>query len=88
MLKLRWSKTKWINDVAYSTHSIFHIGIPVSCPGVPSEVLSPKETWKDDDAYYTQANKLAEQFNENFEKFADIANDEIIAAAPKIKLKV
>lgn len=77
-----------LNDVEYRNHSIFHVAIPVSCPGVPSEVLSPKETWKDDAAYYAQANKLAEQFNKNFEEFADIANDEIKAAAPKIKLNV
>lgn len=73
-----------LENVEYKKHSIFHVAIPKSCPGVPSEVLSPRETWNDDEGYYTQANKLAEQFNTNFEKFADIANEEIMAAAPKL----
>ena len=74
-----------LDDVEYRNHSMFHVAIPTSCPGVPSEVLSPKETWNDDEGYYAQANKLAEQFIKNFEKFSEFANDEIMAAVPKIK---
>ena len=74
-----------LDNVEYRNHSMFHVAIPTECPGVPSEVLSPRETWKDDEGYYAQANKLAEAFNKNFEKFAEFANDEILAAAPTIK---
>ncbi|MEM6523560.1 MAG: phosphoenolpyruvate carboxykinase (ATP) [Bacteroidota bacterium] len=72
-----------LNNVGYRKHSIFHIEIPATCPGVPSEVLSPRETWKNDDGYYKKANQLAEAFNKNFEKYADYANDEILAASPR-----
>ena len=72
-----------LHNVGYRKHSVFHVEIPATCPGVPSEVLSPRETWKDDDGYYKKANQLAEAFNKNFTKFADYANDEIMAAAPR-----
>ncbi|MEM7107132.1 MAG: phosphoenolpyruvate carboxykinase (ATP) [Bacteroidota bacterium] len=76
-----------LNNVGYRKHSIFHIEIPATCPGVPSEVLSPRETWNNDEGYYRKANQLAEAFNQNFEKYADYASDEILAASPRSKVK-
>ena len=55
----------------------------MTCPGVPSEILSPRETWKDDEGYYAKANELASAFNENFKKYEEFANEEIMAGAPK-----
>ncbi|MEL7003192.1 MAG: phosphoenolpyruvate carboxykinase (ATP) [Bacteroidota bacterium] len=71
-----------LDNVGYRKHSVFHIEIPATCPGVPSEVLSPRETWKNDRGYYQMANKLATAFNNNFEKYADYANDDMRAADP------
>ncbi len=76
-----------LDNVGYHKHSMFHVEIPHTCPGVPSSVLSPRETWQDDEGYYTMANVLAEKFNKNFEKYADYANDEIMAASPLLKEK-
>ncbi|MCH8317078.1 MAG: phosphoenolpyruvate carboxykinase (ATP) [Bacteroidetes bacterium] len=73
-----------LNNVEYIPHDIFGILKPQSCPGVPSQVLNPKNTWSDKDAYDTKANKLAEAFVKNFEKYADFANEEILAGAPKV----
>ena len=39
------------------------------CPGVPAEVMRPRDTWSDTAAYDAQAKKLAEMFRKNFEKF-------------------
>ena len=72
-----------LNNVGYRTHSIFGAEIPTTCPDVPSEVLSPRETWKDDAAFYKKANDLAGRFIENFKKFEDFANDEIMDGGPK-----
>ncbi len=72
-----------LNNVGYRTHSIFGTEIPMTCPDVPSEILSPRETWKNDKAFYAKANELAIAFNKNFEKFKDFANEEILSGSPK-----
>jgi phosphoenolpyruvate carboxykinase (ATP) len=53
----------------YHIHSVFGVAQPRSCPGVPTEVLSPRTTWNDDDAYYKMAFKLSNSFRHNFKKF-------------------
>ncbi len=74
-----------LDEVSYRPHSIFGTMIPESCPGVPTEVLSPRQTWNNDDAYYEKANELARAFIKNFEKYAEYANEEILNGAPKPK---
>ena len=75
-----------LNDVEYSTHEVFGLHMPKSCPEVPSEILNPKNTWNDKNAYNKKANILATAFNNNFKQFSDHANDEILNAAPKNNL--
>jgi phosphoenolpyruvate carboxykinase (ATP) len=72
-----------LDNVGYRTHSIFGAEIPTTCPGVPNEILSPRETWKNDQGFYQKANDLASRFVENFKKFEEYANDDIMAGAPK-----
>lgn len=76
-----------LNNVGYRTHSIFGAEIPMTCPGVPGEILSPRETWKDDIAFYKKANELADRFVDNFNKFEEFANTEIMDGAPKRNTK-
>lgn len=64
-------------------HPVFGVAVPKYCPGVPAEVLDPRETWADKEAYDRQAQKLAQLFVENFSKFNGVA-DIIRAAAPKV----
>lgn len=73
-----------LNEVEFYKHPVFGLEIPKSCDGVPSELLNPREAWADKAAYDVQANKLAEAFNKNFEKFAGNTAAEILAAAPKL----
>ena len=67
----------------YHIHSVFGVAQPRSCPGVPTEVLSPRTTWNDDQAYYTTAFKLSNAFRENFEQFEVYASEEIRRGGPQ-----
>ncbi|MDX6269874.1 MAG: phosphoenolpyruvate carboxykinase [Acidobacteriota bacterium] len=70
-------------EVETQPDPIFGVGVPVSCPEVPAEVLSPRNTWKDPEAYDHKAKELAERFNQNFTKYADGVSPEVRAVAPK-----
>ena len=71
-----------LNDVDFEKHPIFNLMMPKSCPNVPSEVLNPKDTWDDKEAYDEKAKELAKSFKENFSKYESYANDEILSGAP------
>ena len=73
-----------LEDVEYIVDERFGFEIPKSCPGVPSDVLIPKQTWDDSNAYDATADKLAAMFNENFERYAAGVSDEVNAAAPVV----
>nr|NQU94215.1 phosphoenolpyruvate carboxykinase [Bacteroidota bacterium] len=57
-----------LNDVDYEYDPMFHVYIPKSCPGVPPEILFPKNTWEDKDGYDKQADMLAKKFSNAFDK--------------------
>ncbi|WP_027419409.1 phosphoenolpyruvate carboxykinase (ATP) [Crocinitomix catalasitica] len=77
-----------LDKVAYTNHEIFGLAMPNECENVPTEILHPKNTWKNKEAYDEKANNLANKFNENFAQFSDDASAEILAAAPKAKATV
>jgi phosphoenolpyruvate carboxykinase (ATP) len=61
---------------------IFGVEVPTVVPGVPSEVLQPRGTWPDADAYDAQARRLARMFRENFERFEGAVDRAVMAAGP------
>lgn len=67
----------------FTLDPIFNVLIPDSCPGVPGEVLSPKNTWKDGKAYDQKAHALAKRFQDNFAKFSEGVDEKVVAAGPK-----
>lgn len=72
-----------LNNVEYIKHDRFGMAMPTSCPGVPADVLNPRNTWNDAAAYDEKAKYLAELFVKNFEKYANGVSREILDAAPK-----
>jgi phosphoenolpyruvate carboxykinase (ATP) len=77
-----------LDQTEYQTHEVFGVAMPKTCPGIPAEILDPKNTWKDKDAYDHQVVHLANAFMNNFEKFADYASEEILQGAPKTRVAV
>ena len=71
-----------LNNVACDAHPVFGVLMPTTVPNVPSEILVPRNTWADKEAYDKKANELAQLFIKNFAKYADQANEEIRSAAP------
>jgi len=65
----------------FTPDEVFGLPIPDAVPGVPGEVLNPRNTWSDGSAYDAQARKLAALFRENDAKF-EMA-DEVRAAGPR-----
>ena len=73
-----------LENADYQIHEIFGIAIPKSCPGVPSDLLNPADTWKDNKAYKTEAIRLANKFIQNFKLYADKVDPAILASGPVI----
>jgi len=69
-------------DVDYVNHPVFGVAIPQTCPDVPAEIVNPRDTWESKDEYDATAQKLAELFRENFQKYEEFANEEIQAGGP------
>jgi phosphoenolpyruvate carboxykinase (ATP) len=73
-----------LDQVPTQTDERFGLAVPTLVPGVPAEVMRPRDTWSDTAAYDAQAKKLAEMFVKNFEKFGSNISPAIAAAGPKV----
>ncbi len=73
-----------LDEVVYASLPVFNLEYPLSCPGVPEEILNPRHTWKDVELYDLTLDKLAGLFIKNFGKYEDYANQEIMAGSPQL----
>ena len=71
-----------LDEVPTWRDPVFGFEVPESCPGVPDELLRPRDTWSDPAAYDAQAAKLAAMFRENFADYVDEVPENINAAGP------
>jgi len=71
-----------VDKAEMMTDPIFGLQFPTSCPGVPAEVLNPRNTWADKEGYDEQARNLARRFKKNFEQFS-LPSDEVRNAGPR-----
>ena len=51
-------------------HPVFKLHMPKKCPGVPTDILNPRNLWDDKDAYDKQADMLAEKFTANYKLYS------------------
>ena len=69
--------------MTYTTHPVFGMKVPTSCPGVDAKILDPRNTWSDKAAYDAKAKHLGELFRENFKQFEDGVSDAVKNAGPQ-----
>jgi phosphoenolpyruvate carboxykinase (ATP) len=88
-VKLRYSRaildaihSGALADAPTTTDPVFGFEVVTECPNVPSEILVPRNTWSDKDAYDQTARKLARLFAENFKNYESGVSAEVKAAAP------
>ena len=75
-----------LEKVNFEIMPIFGLAMPTTCPGVPSEILNPRNTWMDQNDYDAKASSLAASFIKNFAQYAEFASEEILNAAPKVAI--
>ena len=74
-----------LHSVEMRKDDVFNLDVPTSCPGVPSELLNPRETWADKDAFDKVSADLALRFVDNFAKFKNTATDAMRSGGPNVE---
>jgi len=69
-----------LKNVETERDQFFGLNVPQTCPGVPQDVLNPRDTWSDKLAYDDTARELTKRFEKNFERFTAHVSREISAA--------
>ena len=57
-----------LEDAVYEEDPLFHLSIPKLCVGINAEILNPRNTWLDKEAFEERAQKLAQDFSDHFDK--------------------
>lgn len=63
---------------------LFGFEVPLSVEGIDTQLLTPRDTWNDPQAYDAQAAKLVQMFQENFKRFEDMVDAQVCLAAPAL----
>ena len=89
-IKLRYSRAMVaaalsgdLDSMPYRHDGLFNLDVPTECPNVPADILDPKSTWPDGEAYDAAAENLARMFVENFAKFGS-ESSRVLESGPKL----
>ena len=73
-----------LKNTPYVKNELFGFEVPTECPNVPDEIMLPRKTWSDGNAYDQAELKLAKMFKKNFKQFEAGSSSEIIKAGPDV----
>ncbi len=68
---IRTVQKNTLNMVPTETDPIFGFEVPHAVRNVPTSLLHPQDNWPNSDAYQTEAQKLAQSFHRQMQKFGD-----------------
>ncbi|SFJ56996.1 phosphoenolpyruvate carboxykinase (ATP) [Sphingomonas sp. NFR04] len=74
-----------LNTAEFRVDPYFGFEVPVAVPGVDTAILDPRETWPDKADYDATAERLVDQFVENFAQFENHVEEGVRAAAPRVR---
>ena len=70
-----------LDQVSYAEDPRFHILVPQSCARVPRDILNPRDTWEDKEAFDRRAEKLVSDFSDHFDRvYGDKGIDPAVAS--------
>ncbi len=76
-----------LDDVEYRTDKLFGFEVPLTCPGVPEDVLEPSNAWGSKQEYWMRYDALAARYIENFKLFAEGVPEDVADVGPKRMMK-
>jgi phosphoenolpyruvate carboxykinase (ATP) len=81
---VRAALTDLLARVSFTADPVFGVLVPSACPGVPAELLHPRNTWPDGTEFDRQARMLAELFQRNFKNYENQTTDDVRQAGPRV----
>lgn len=73
-----------LREAPTQTTPTFGLHMITAVPEVPSDILVPRKTWRDDSAFVQAARKLAGLFSENFRQYESGVSESVRSAGPRI----
>jgi phosphoenolpyruvate carboxykinase (ATP) len=73
-----------LTKMEFHKEPFFGLAIPAHVPGIPDEVLDPRQSWADKAAYDRMAKHLIERFEDNFAAFEAAVGDDVKAVAIRV----
>ncbi|MBT8228796.1 MAG: phosphoenolpyruvate carboxykinase (ATP) [Bacteroidia bacterium] len=75
-----------LDKVSFANMAVFNLQIPSFCPEVPGEILHPRNSWHSKTAYNEKRIELAQLFIDNFHKYGDKVDEDILQASPEVEM--
>lgn len=75
-----------LDQIPTEPDPLFGLQVPARCPEVPADLLHPRRTWADAEAYDQAARQLAGRFVANFEQYADSVDPSVVQAGPALSV--